>query len=161
MAKYTVTHTCGHTETVQLFGAEKERKRRLDWMRGQDCAACKAAAVNRDNDLPALVGTDKQVAWAADIRRNFYAKYPALKTVVTETSAKWWIEARLDSLAEKHLEIIRRKEIAKNMTKADIFRRAHTITKALVAKYPGVNYQAQFAQSLKFAYEWVREALAA
>ena len=119
----------------------------------------KTAAAKLEQMSPAIVG-DKQIAWAAT-SDAFYAKYPALKTVVTETSAKWWIEARLDSLAEKHLEIIRRKEIAKNMTKADIFRRAHAITKALVAKYPGVNYQAQFAQSLKFAYEWVREALAA
>lgn len=29
MAKYDVTFLCGHTETVELVGYEKERKRRL------------------------------------------------------------------------------------------------------------------------------------
>jgi hypothetical protein len=31
MAKYEVTKSCGHTETVQLFGAGREGDRKLEW----------------------------------------------------------------------------------------------------------------------------------
>lgn len=42
--KYTVTAGCGHTVTVDLFGAGKERERRLAWMRSPSgkCNTCYA-----------------------------------------------------------------------------------------------------------------------
>lgn len=40
MAKYTVKHSCGHERTVQLYGPEKERERKLDWMGSEDCPQC-------------------------------------------------------------------------------------------------------------------------
>lgn len=61
MAKYTVTHTCGHTVEVALFGKHVERDRRIAAMSTEDCPACRAAGSD-------LVGSVKQVAWAQDIR---------------------------------------------------------------------------------------------
>ena len=41
MAKYDVTFLCGHTETVELVGYEKERKRRLwNMSRTKLCRNC-------------------------------------------------------------------------------------------------------------------------
>ena len=44
MAKYDITHSCGHTETVQLFGAGKERESRIAYLEKTPCAECKAIA---------------------------------------------------------------------------------------------------------------------
>jgi hypothetical protein len=44
MAKYTITHTCGHEHAYQLCGPEKERKRKLDWMAEQECPRCRRKA---------------------------------------------------------------------------------------------------------------------
>jgi hypothetical protein len=40
MAKYTVTHSCGHTQVHELFGPGKERERKLDWFGRQECTEC-------------------------------------------------------------------------------------------------------------------------
>lgn len=40
MAKYTVTHDCGHAQTHELFGKGSERERKLEWMKGTDCTDC-------------------------------------------------------------------------------------------------------------------------
>lgn len=61
MAKYTVTHACGHQVEAQLFGKHVDRERRMTAMRAEDCPACRAAGSD-------LVGSVKQVAWAQDIR---------------------------------------------------------------------------------------------
>lgn len=44
MAKYTVTHICGHTQTHDLFGPGKERERKQAWLKTTDCKDCYAAA---------------------------------------------------------------------------------------------------------------------
>lgn len=53
MAKYTITCKCGHQKTVELFGKESERERKLKWLsentlcsdcykKEQDSIPCKA-----------------------------------------------------------------------------------------------------------------------
>ncbi|MFZ5746559.1 MAG: hypothetical protein ACOY45_02750 [Pseudomonadota bacterium] len=87
MAKYDVQHICGHTVSHQLFGKEIERTRKIEWLKTTDCpdchraardaernaatAAAKAAA--QDSGLPALIGTDKQIAWAERLRAEMLA----------------------------------------------------------------------------------------
>lgn len=79
MAKYTVTYKCGHTRTVELFGRESERDRKIAWYKEFcSCPECYAAeqAAKREAEaqkyaLPELVGTEKQVAWAEKIRSKF------------------------------------------------------------------------------------------
>lgn len=43
MAKYTVEHSCGHTQVHVLFGPTKDRERKLEWMATQPCTECWAA----------------------------------------------------------------------------------------------------------------------
>lgn len=41
MAKYTVTFSCGHTDTVDLVGKHTERNRRLEWLsKNGSCKDC-------------------------------------------------------------------------------------------------------------------------
>ena len=68
MSKYTITHACGHEETVQLYGPYKDRERKAAWMADQECPECRVAAKVAAARAKGLTeGTDKQIAWAADI----------------------------------------------------------------------------------------------
>lgn len=118
MAKYTVTYSCGHDGVVELFGPGKERERKLEWYR--DVAVCpecykaqKQAEVAKANEgLVALTGSEKQVAWAMDIRGKYAEECAAKAARLAEidaaraqyaldtiralmnkvTEAKWWID---------------------------------------------------------------------
>lgn len=86
MAKYDVTHSCGHEVTHQLYGKTKGfggRESRLEWLETQPCLECRdkeraeqraaesasAAEANQSAGLVALSGSEKQIAWAESIRR--------------------------------------------------------------------------------------------
>lgn len=94
MAKYTVTHACGHEETVQLYGPTKERDRKLAWLAEQDCPECRRAAKVAEAKAKGLTqGTDKQIAYAADILAKVRtdlneAIRAAMKGMTKETAAK-------------------------------------------------------------------------
>lgn len=68
--QYTIHHACGHEETVVLYGPTKDRERRIAAMEAEDCPSCRAADAHM-NGCVDLVGSDKQVAWAGQIRRSF------------------------------------------------------------------------------------------
>jgi hypothetical protein len=129
----TITHTCGHTETVQMYGTSKERDSKATWLAGKPCQECQRKAQQAQatesaqaQRLPALVGSDKQVAWATTIRAELLGKVAAMrkefeaagrKQNVTEdvmsaqmgqfdglvakltaqTAASWWIDRRSNS----------------------------------------------------------------
>ena len=120
MAKYTINHTCGHIVTIQLFGAYKDRERRIAWLETQECEECRkekanaaAAQAKAKRGLADLTGSEKQVAWANTIREGAYKALDCLAPFTTnnqarqmveswkakmdaETSAKWWINHRSD-----------------------------------------------------------------
>jgi hypothetical protein len=120
MAKYGIHHACGHETEIVLFGKISEREKTIERMEGRDCPACEAAAARKaavDAGLPALTGSDKQIAWASDIRAHVLREFDAAKAKIAEavarkpnaakvpavlaeidkmrknTSAKWWIES--------------------------------------------------------------------
>jgi hypothetical protein len=85
MAHYDVHYSCGHTADIQLFGPNRERQRRLEWLESQGlCPGCfrdKKARENAEQNaaaeswsaqegLPVLDGTQKQCAWAETIRQK-------------------------------------------------------------------------------------------
>lgn len=84
MAKYDVTYTCGHTDTIQLFGKTKDREWRLSNEEGKLCPDCyrakleadriktnvESAEANKAAGLPNLDGSEKSVAWAETIRKS-------------------------------------------------------------------------------------------
>lgn len=111
MAKYTITHTCGCKETVQLFGKESDRARKTEWLETIPCVDCQRKAEREAAEksaaalsLPGLVGSEKQVAWAITIRniaineltaRNGgKVSADAMAVISNITSAGWWIDHR-------------------------------------------------------------------
>lgn len=103
MAKYDVTFTCGHTETVQLYGKTSERERWIEWAEANKlCSEChqtakeesrqeatKAAAKEaEENGLPGLAGSEKQIAWAETIRAEKLAEIDSLIAPLDENMAK-------------------------------------------------------------------------
>ena len=85
MAKATVTHACGCQREHNFTGPYSGREKKAAWMRTVPCAACKTKADAAERiavraaqpaiDLqaetwPELTGSDKQIAWANDIRRE-------------------------------------------------------------------------------------------
>lgn len=118
MAKYTITHKCGHTEEVQLFGTYAERGKRIALLEKQVCDECWKAKANAESEiaknargLTDLTGSEKQIRWANTIRENTYKALDCLAPYAThdrakamvekwkakmeaETTAKWWIDNR-------------------------------------------------------------------
>lgn len=117
--KYNVTYACGHEGIVNLFGKMSDRDRKLEWLAGEDCPACRKAYMEemhrqanesaleqaKANNLPELTGTQKQVAWAATLRQEFIDKLhkmnlteqgeKVLKYIIEQrTSATDWIDRR-------------------------------------------------------------------
>lgn len=78
MAKYQVTYACGHTDTIQLYGKETEREKRLAYLATIDCPNCYhekklQAAKAQTANLPELQGYEKQINWATQIRAELFA----------------------------------------------------------------------------------------
>lgn len=81
MAYFEGTFNCGHKGRVYVSGHQKDRQRKADWKFSRICPEC-AAKERRENEekvkeeygLPDLIGTEKQVAWATEIRNNFYKR---------------------------------------------------------------------------------------
>ena len=116
MAQYTVNHTCGHTSNVALFGPMTQRENRLAYLATIDCTECQRAREKAANEaatsqyaLVELTGSEKQVAWANDIRAKaitalckfavatFKRELPAAdveRLVNSQPNAKFWIDNR-------------------------------------------------------------------
>lgn len=119
MAKYDITHSCGHTITHQICGTNVrgERDSKKTWLESRDCSECyrkaqadKAAADNQD--LPALSGSAKQVAWAETIRAASKKSLEEARNIINpdhpkaaevadlidatlaKTEARYWIDNR-------------------------------------------------------------------
>lgn len=83
--KYTITFACGHTCKIDLFGKKETR----DWIAKQKenelCPECyaeerkkeklKMQQKNLEDGMPMLSGSEKQVLWAEEIRRDFLKKF--------------------------------------------------------------------------------------
>lgn len=84
MAKYTITRSCGHNETIQIFGKVANRDGIARAESRKLCECCREAKRDADNaaaaksnqsaGLPALAGSAKQVAWAETIRAKAAAQ---------------------------------------------------------------------------------------
>ena len=119
MAKYDVKFSCGHEETVELFGKSADRERKIAYFEKHGvCSECyktqqAAAAAEKTAawELPELTGTPKQIAWANDIRAKIFDKYGSQLQAATDEktknfaaflvgqpSAKYWIDRRDSTL---------------------------------------------------------------
>lgn len=168
MAKYSVTFSCGHTQTVELFGKNSERERKISWYeRSGVCSDCykaeqdakRQANMDACKSLPALTGTPKQIAWAEKIRAEKYDMFKGrgFDYIANETSAAWWIDHRNDVESEiyNRSQESRKQNIINRintLSKSDVFKAAHKHAKQLKALYPDTDYRANFAESLKAIY---------
>lgn len=129
--KYTIEHSCGHDEEIQLFGKTAERERRIAWLESKPCRECESrerAARAKEAGLPDLEGSEKQIAWAVDIRQRMLAEFEeytaglirssesrgkiteeqaalarkntgrALEAIKAVSSAKWFIDHRDEAM---------------------------------------------------------------
>lgn len=85
MSKYEVTYSCGHKETMQLYGKEKDRQEKIEWYRTRLCPDCYQAyqaehikSKKEEYGLPALTGSPRQIAWAEKIRDKAIEEYEHL-----------------------------------------------------------------------------------
>jgi hypothetical protein len=121
--KYDVTHKCGHTQTHELFGPGSDRERKLRWLSGAVCSDCHKAEREAETvraaeavgvELPKLEGSDKQVAWAEDLRSRWIsemtrvfaqgttdekARRIAVRMAALVGTAREWIDCRCDTKA--------------------------------------------------------------
>lgn len=82
MARVTITYACGHEGVVELFGRSTDRERRAAWLASDVCPDCafkaraekaaKIAAEAEADGLPRLIGSEKQVVWAEQLRKQFF-----------------------------------------------------------------------------------------
>ena len=89
MANYTITYACGHEGSVNLYGSYDERDRKIAWLETQDCPHCKKAkliarvdSITEEKNLPELSGSEKQIAWAKEIRAFYMFDDDTLAAVV-------------------------------------------------------------------------------
>ena len=130
MANYTIVRACGHEAQVKVRGATPARERKLDRERQRICRSCaieklrsEAEASAEAGELPALIGTPKQIAWAMTLRHKALAdaemhldhlresgqlkgrvgrdtelfeaqKERVLEPLKARTEAAWWIDRR-------------------------------------------------------------------
>jgi len=116
VAKYDVTHSCGHTARYNLIGPHRTREWRIQCLQKDPCPDCfeaerqrrnrEAAEANRAAELPALRGSEKQIIWAESIRARLIAETeesvqtlgdadPSLiERLCTQDMASWWIDRR-------------------------------------------------------------------
>ena len=99
MSKYTIVHECcGYTEEVQIYGKESERPAKAAYLAKQPCIKCRAKAA-RESGI--TEGSDKQVAWAKDIRDGMIAKLDAYRGFAQADAladlATEWIDAHHDA----------------------------------------------------------------
>lgn len=97
MAQYNIRHTCGHEETVQIYGTNVhgERQRKAEWLVSKPCRDCERKAMREENLTGAaeLTSSDKQVSWANDLRAkaigDIKAKLAKLDTQYIAAPQEW------------------------------------------------------------------------
>ena len=95
MAQYTINYSCGHAGTERLFGKTSERQKRVEWLESSGhCPACleqirseRQASANSaaqrwaaENNLPVLIGSEKQCSWAESVRQELLQDLPKWTT---------------------------------------------------------------------------------
>lgn len=72
--KQTIKHSCGHETTQQFYGKHSEREWKIANAENSPCWECEKKhraeeATEANKGLVALTGSEKQIAWAEQIRQ--------------------------------------------------------------------------------------------
>jgi hypothetical protein len=111
-----IRHSCDHEQLHFLDGHASQKERKAKWLQTTKCRKCfvadrhleQADAAIADDaaiahlNLPALVGSERQTAWATTIRaRRLALMLPIVSSATSDqkacllvSDAKWWIDHR-------------------------------------------------------------------
>ena len=93
MSWYYGTFSCGHDGRVNIIGPTKDRQWKADRQFEKMCEECwkkhlkekrqkeneEAEKLAKEMELPELIGSPKQIAWANTIRQKFIDKFEDIK----------------------------------------------------------------------------------
>jgi hypothetical protein len=82
MAQYTVTAGCGHTATVKLYGPNKERQRRLQWMQSPS-GKCNRCYYEYKRQQEAEQKAEKDRLLVDGIKQMYLSQRPSREEVAT------------------------------------------------------------------------------
>jgi hypothetical protein len=97
---------CGHAEKTELNCTRDKAESRAKWLaESRVCSKCYKEKMQSERriivaDLPMLNGTEKQTAWANNLRAKLIQKFPEQTQEVKQAvavlplDAKWWIDHR-------------------------------------------------------------------
>lgn len=120
MAKYTVKFACGHEEVINLYGSNAERERKIAYYQEHvKCSECykaekkaeKETEISKIEDMPELQGSEKQVAWANDIRNKMAAEVVEYIESKTKTNIKTFAAAFAAFSEEQKALAVRNSEV--------------------------------------------------
>lgn len=103
--KYDVKMSCGHTETIQIYGTEKERNQKIYWYEQYGtCEECRNKEEQKraeEEGLPPLTGTERQVAWAVKILNIIIDKVKFIDALIYSPEAIKEYDKLMDWLKSK------------------------------------------------------------
>lgn len=120
MAKYTAKFACGHEEVINLYGKNAERERKIAYYQEQGkCSECYKAekkaeretGFSKIEDMPESQGTEKQVAWANDIRNKMATEVVEYIESKTKTDIKTFVTAFAAFSEEQKALAVRNSEV--------------------------------------------------
>ena len=71
--KYKITCSCGHEIIIDVYGNTLKHEKKLLFYRENECPDCLIRSLEKQESmksLPALIGSDKQVRWAMQLREK-------------------------------------------------------------------------------------------
>ena len=83
--KREITYHCGHSETRSFSGRHSAPDAYIEKLSREDCPACRAAQAKTRSaaaGLPTLTGSDKQIAWAEQIRQRAVTAFAEAQSVI-------------------------------------------------------------------------------
>lgn len=96
---YDLTYACGHNGREQLVGPYKDREKRLEYLRTCMCPECAATArkeridqqakIDSSLGIPSLIGSDKQIAWAQELRKSFLQEWDKMHDCAEKNKVKY------------------------------------------------------------------------
>lgn len=123
--KMVITAKCGHKEEIEVTGNQKNRDRQIWSAEHSDCIECsqkKIEARDASAGFVDLEGSEKQIAWAKQIRRGIIGKIEnapmgsaenekikadVIEKMENNRSAKWWIDVRDMTLVNVVREVLK------------------------------------------------------
>jgi len=176
MATYNITYACGHEGSVRLTGPKRTRewivsnkekelcpdcyKKHLEEERAAEREAAQVAA--KEQELPDLIGTEKQVNWAITIRAKYLEILAdilqsvtirdeidlivfqnVIESIQNETAASWWIDNRTSDeyeikqyLAKKYQELLKLRETTGCISEEEAIQEATLRPESPVSELP-------------------------